>query len=82
MKPILFLLEKMEKNVMIDQNTEGQSEDLEVPFFNLTTIAIATDNFSNNNKLGEGGFGIVYKVNLLDNYKDHGKQSSHHIHYQ
>ena len=82
MNPILFLSEKMENNVMIDQNTEGQSEDLEVPFFNLTTIAIATDNFSNNNKLGEGGFGIVYKVNLPNNYKVHRKRSSHHIHYQ
>ena len=78
----MFLLEKMENNVMIDQNTEGQSEDLEVPFFNLTTIATATDNFSNNNKLGEGGFGVVYKVNLPNNYIDHRKQSSHHIHYQ
>ena len=78
----MFLLEKMENNVMIDQNTEGQSEDLEVPFFNLTTIAIATNNFSNNNKLGEGGFGVVYKVNLPNNYKVHRKRSSHHIHYQ
>nr|XP_023913125.1 G-type lectin S-receptor-like serine/threonine-protein kinase At4g27290 isoform X2 [Quercus suber] len=49
-----------------DQNIEGQSEDLEVPFFNLTTIAIATDNFSINNKLGEGGFGIVYKGTLTN----------------
>ena len=49
---------------MIDQNIEGQSEDLEVPFFSLATIATATNNFSINNKLGEGGFGLVYKVNL------------------
>ncbi|KAL4619328.1 hypothetical protein ACB092_06G071000 [Castanea dentata] len=60
------LREKMENNVMIDQNTEGQSEDIEVPFFSLTTIAIATDNFSNNYKLGEGGFGIVYKGTLTN----------------
>ena len=60
----MFLLEKMEKNVMIDQNTEGQSEDLEVPFFNLATIATATNDFSSIKKLGEGGFGLVYKVNL------------------
>ena len=70
-KPILHLLEKMENNVMmesnvmIDQNIEGKSEDLqELPFFNLATIATTTNNFSSNNKLGEGGFGPVYKVNL------------------
>ena len=54
----------MENNVMIDQNIEGQSEDMEVPFFTLATIVIATNNFSSHNKLGEGGFGIVYKVTL------------------
>ena len=70
-KPILHLLEKMENNVtmesnvMIDQNIEGKSEDLqELPFFNLATIATTTNNFSSNNKLGEGRFGPVYKVNL------------------
>jgi hypothetical protein len=31
--------------------------------FDLAVIINATDNFSNNNKLGEGGFGPVYKVN-------------------
>ena len=31
--------------------------------FDLADIANATDNFSNNEKLGEGGFGPVYKVN-------------------
>ena len=64
MKTILLLSEKMENNVMIDQNIEGQSEDLGVPFFSLTTIATATNNFSSNKKLGEGGFGLVYKVSL------------------
>ncbi|XP_023879915.1 G-type lectin S-receptor-like serine/threonine-protein kinase At4g27290 isoform X2 [Quercus suber] len=58
--------EKMENNVIIDQNIEGQSEDMEVPFFTLATIVIATNNFSSCNKLGEGGFGLVYKGTLID----------------
>ena len=43
-------------------------EDFELPLFQLSTITRATDNFSLNNKIGEGGFGPVYKVhnaNLL-----------------
>ena len=63
-KLILILAERIENNVMIDQNIEGQSEDMEVPFFTLATIVIATNNFSSYNKLGEGGFGLVYKVTL------------------
>jgi hypothetical protein len=31
--------------------------------FDFETIRLATRNFSNANMLGEGGFGIVYKVN-------------------
>ncbi|GMY31582.1 G-type lectin S-receptor-like serine/threonine-protein kinase At4g27290 isoform X2, partial [Fagus crenata] len=57
---------KLENNVMIDQNIEGQREDPELPFFNLATIVTATNNFSSNNKLGEGGFGPVYKATLID----------------
>ena len=67
-KPIMILAEKLENNVIIDQNVEGQSEDMEVTFFTLATIATATDNFSSNNKLGEGGFGPVYKVTLIDQF--------------
>ncbi|XLR41601.1 hypothetical protein S83_026261 [Arachis hypogaea] len=41
-----------------------QEEDLELPLFDLSSIVSATDNFSINNKLGEGGFGPVYKGTL------------------
>lgn len=36
-----------------------------VPFFDLKSISAATHNFSIDNKLGEGGFGSVYKVFFL-----------------
>nr|XP_023916179.1 G-type lectin S-receptor-like serine/threonine-protein kinase At4g27290 [Quercus suber] len=61
-----FRAEKMKNNEMIDQHIEGQSEDLELPFFSLATIIDATNNFSSNNKLGEGGFGPVYKGTLTN----------------
>ncbi|CAJ1936280.1 unnamed protein product [Sphenostylis stenocarpa] len=38
----------------------------DLPFFDLSSIAAATDNFSDSNKLGQGGFGSVYK-GLLSN---------------
>ncbi|KAK3023887.1 hypothetical protein RJ639_042903, partial [Escallonia herrerae] len=37
------------------------NEDLELPLFGFSTVANATNNFAINNKLGEGGFGSVYK---------------------
>ena len=52
----------MESNVRIDQSIEEGKEDLELPLFDLATIANATNNFSIDNKLGEGGFGVVYRV--------------------
>ncbi|CAL5393207.1 unnamed protein product [Camellia sinensis] len=41
-----------------------QKEDLELPLFDLTVIADSTNNFSINNKIGEAGFGPVYKGTL------------------
>ena len=67
-KHILLLSEKMKNKGMIDQNIDGQIEDLELPFFSLAIIAITTNKFSSNNKLGEGGFGLVYKVTLIDQF--------------
>ncbi|OMO90021.1 S-locus glycoprotein [Corchorus olitorius] len=43
---------------------KGENEDLELEVFELRTISRATDGFSFNNKLGEGGFGPVYKGTL------------------
>ena len=34
----------------------------ELPLFNFEELASATNNFHLSNKLGEGGFGPVYKV--------------------
>ena len=45
-----------------DYNGESHKKDLDLSTFDLSTIFKATDNFSINNKLGEGGFGPVYKV--------------------
>ncbi|WKA12289.1 hypothetical protein VitviT2T_029693 [Vitis vinifera] len=45
-----------------EENTnEEEKKDLELPLFDLATILNATNNFSIENKLGEGGFGPVYK---------------------
>ncbi|XP_074564369.1 receptor-like serine/threonine-protein kinase SD1-8 [Curcuma longa] len=45
---------------------ETQEKDLDLPTYDLDTIAEATDNFSESNKLGQGGYGPVYKGKLKD----------------
>ncbi|KAI3758085.1 hypothetical protein L6452_05633 [Arctium lappa] len=44
-----------------DSVNEGRKGDAELPSFSLSKIAKSTSNFSITNKLGEGGFGPVYK---------------------
>ncbi|KAF9672906.1 hypothetical protein SADUNF_Sadunf11G0093100 [Salix dunnii] len=43
-------------------NNNPVNEDLDLPLFCLDTLTLATNNFSADNKLGEGGFGPVYKA--------------------
>lgn len=40
----------------------GSAEALQ---FDFGSIKVATNNFSDENKLGRGGFGVVYKVRKL-----------------
>ncbi|KAL5737862.1 hypothetical protein ACOSP7_030623 [Xanthoceras sorbifolium] len=45
---------------------KGKSKDPGLPLFSFSSVSAATDNFSIDNKLGEGGFGPVYKGKLLN----------------
>ena len=46
------------------QNKDRQANH-ELQIFSFESISVATSNFSSENKLGEGGFGLVYKVSSL-----------------
>ncbi|KAK8648510.1 hypothetical protein V6N13_129260 [Hibiscus sabdariffa] len=48
----------------LTKRVEGGKDDMELPVFDLDTIMKATDNFSDSNKLGQGGFGPVHKGTL------------------
>ncbi|KAK8676833.1 hypothetical protein V6N13_142395 [Hibiscus sabdariffa] len=43
------------------RQVEHENE-VEIPLFSFSSVCAATDNFSFSNKLGEGGFGPVYKA--------------------
>ncbi|KAG6471024.1 G-type lectin S-receptor-like serine/threonine-protein kinase At4g27290 isoform X1 [Zingiber officinale] len=49
-----------------------------LPSYDLSTIKAATNDFSINNKLGEGGFGVVYMGQLQDGQKIAVKKLSRH----
>ncbi|GJT97391.1 G-type lectin S-receptor-like serine/threonine-protein kinase isoform X1 [Tanacetum coccineum] len=56
-------------NTVVHESTyvnENKREDWELPLFDFNTIVNATNNFSDSCKLGEGGYGPVYKGMLED----------------
>ncbi|XP_024021187.1 G-type lectin S-receptor-like serine/threonine-protein kinase At4g27290 isoform X2 [Morus notabilis] len=54
------------RNRKTTRKNKAKEEDFELPLFSQDTISIATNNFSVNIKLGEGGFGPVYRGMLED----------------
>ncbi|KAI3803880.1 hypothetical protein L1987_32044 [Smallanthus sonchifolius] len=48
----------------LDHSKEEDREGIDVPYFELENIIAATDDFSEENRLGQGGFGPVYKYAL------------------
>lgn len=50
-------------DILIDGNQVNRPE---LPIFNFSTVAAATNNFCEENKLGQGGFGAVYKVSVTN----------------
>lgn len=56
--------DKISEDALLDDSTDATDYELsqELSFIDLDTIVAATGNFFDGNKLGEGGFGPVYKV--------------------
>ncbi|XP_038711033.1 uncharacterized protein LOC120005473 [Tripterygium wilfordii] len=59
-----MLFDTEDENMIRDQTNQFELQ--EVPLFLLQKLAAATNNFHVDNKLGQGGFGAVYKGKLLD----------------
>lgn len=55
---------------MIDPTNPEDIESINSLILDLSTLRAATDNFDDRNKLGEGGFGVVYKVLMISFHKD------------
>ena len=52
-------------NYTEDDNPNAGDEDIDqLPLYDFVLVLSATNNFSYANKIGEGGFGAVYKVCL------------------
>ncbi|XP_028804423.1 G-type lectin S-receptor-like serine/threonine-protein kinase At4g27290 [Neltuma alba] len=68
---IMFLAKKfkeknMRKIVTANLGQRNHSEEQASPLFDMLTILAATNNFSKENQIGEGGFGPVYKGKMSD----------------
>ncbi|XP_027926286.1 G-type lectin S-receptor-like serine/threonine-protein kinase At4g27290 [Vigna unguiculata] len=58
--------ERSDFSIKSYQNSAMEVGDMDLPVFDLSTIAKATNKFTLKNKIGEGGFGSVYRGTLAD----------------
>ncbi|XP_044460673.1 cysteine-rich receptor-like protein kinase 25 isoform X2 [Mangifera indica] len=73
---IIFI--RWRKSEKKDQNVEDIKDAASSLQFDFSTIRIATNNFSDDNKLGQGGFGTVYKGMLSNGQQVAAKRLSSH----
>lgn len=45
-----------------DKGAKVKKKEVKLPLFSFVSVSSATNSFSDANKLGEGGFGPVYKA--------------------
>ncbi|KAL1346925.1 hypothetical protein HN51_020456 [Arachis hypogaea] len=66
----VYVIYRLRRNNIEKSKIEGYMEayvnDADLPLFDLLTITTATQKFSLNNKIGQGGFEPVYKGRLTD----------------
>ena len=58
----ILLFNREEAHKTFPSDNLNQVKVQELPLFNFEKLASATNNFHLSNKLGQGGFGSVYKV--------------------
>ena len=57
-------------SLMTDTTNPEDIHSIDSLFIDLSTLRAATENFDEANKLGEGGFGAVYKVLIIHYHID------------
>jgi len=60
--------------IMFEEIEEDDNDDIDMAEslqFNFETLQVATSNFSEANKLGHGGFGVVYQVSNTIGIDEH-----------
>eukprot|EP00256_Glycine_max_P057914 XP_014625828.1 G-type lectin S-receptor-like serine/threonine-protein kinase SD1-1 isoform X1 [Glycine max] len=62
--------ERSDFNIKSNQNSGMRVDDMDLPVFDLSTIATTTSNFTVKNKIGEDGFGPAYKAHEFVEDKD------------
>ncbi|XP_054813948.1 G-type lectin S-receptor-like serine/threonine-protein kinase At4g27290 isoform X2 [Prosopis cineraria] len=68
------------KNLLAVNNGEAYDGNVELHIYDLAVLANATNNFSSDKKLGQGGFGPVYKGTLIDGQEIAVKRLSKNSH--